>query len=280
MAWIYAVAGNKGGPGKTAELIGLAYALAKAGYKVSVADMDAQGNATRRLGVDKAQLIARGAPGIAEMLDPKRPAHVRDVEVACGWPDPAAANITVLPSLDRESLSDRAEEAFRPGATTRLRRALDADGWTDEKHVVLIDTGPDVNHLLHNALVAADRVILITAMNHDSIEGAIYLAGFIDRQRSALERPDLAICGVVVNAYDRDSARQRDHLAALPASFSTWGGAGIIWEPVIPHKLSLSNSHDDAVPVSAIRHMAVNELSPAYDNHAKLLLATQELTPA
>lgn len=272
MAWTFAVAGNKGGPGKTAEVIGLAYALATRGYRVAVADMDAQGNATRRLGVDKAALINTGRPGIAEMLDPRRPAHVADTAVPCGWPEKAAANITVIPSLDREGLGERAEEAFKPGATGRLRRALERDDWADAFHVVLIDTGPDVNHLLHNALVAADRVILVTALNHDSIEGAVYLADYIDRERHNFERPDLAVCGVVINAYNDEAARQRGHADRLPDTFHRWGGQGLIWQPMIPHRLTLSNSHDDALPVSTIRHATVSDLAGAYNQHAQRLI--------
>lgn len=276
MAWIFAVAGNKGGPGKTAELIGLAFALAKRGYRVAVGDMDAQGNATRRLGIDKAGLIAAGRPGIAEMLDPRRPAHVTEAAVPCGWPEPEAANITVIPSLDREGLSERAEEAFKPGAAGRLRRALNAGGWADQFHVVLIDTGPDVNHLLHNALVAADRVILVTTLNHDSIEGAVYLADYIDRQRDNFDRPDLSVCGVVANAFIDDAARQRGHADKLPLTFARWGGERLLWTPMVPHRLSLANAHDDALPVSTIRHVAVTELADAYNRHADRLMAVTE----
>lgn len=276
MAWIYAVAGNKGGPGKTSEVVGLAYALASRGYRVAVADMDAQGNATRRLGVDKAALIRAGRPGIAEMLDPRRPADVADVVTPCGWPEEAAGSIAVLPSLDRESLNERAEEGAKPGAAGRLRRALDHGGWADDFHVVLIDTGPDVNHLLHNALVAADRVVLVTGARHDDIEGAVYIAAFVDRERANFGRPDLAVCGVVVNAYDRESSKQREHVRNLPATFEPWGGEQLIWQPYVPHRFSLANSHDDAVPITAVRHAAAHDLAITYERHADLLLAVQK----
>lgn len=288
MAWIYCICGNKGGPGKTAETLGLAYALAKRGYKVAVAEMDAQGNLTRRCGIDKAALLAAGRPGIAEVLDPRRPAHIADAAVPCAWDDPIAANITVVPCLDRETMAERSEESGRPGAATRLSRALAADGWADDYHYVLIDTGPDVNHLLHNALVAADRAVLVLEPWHDSIEGAVYLADFIDRNRVAFDRPDLAVCGVAVNRYftsaaaggDADaaarSAKQRAHVANLPTTFARWGGAELIWQPAVPFMFTLSGAHDDAVPVSAIRHAVQHELSAIYDAHADRLIAVQE----
>lgn len=280
MAYIYLVAGNKGGPGKSAEAVGLAAALARRGRKVGFADLDAQGNATRRLGIDKAALIAAGRPGIAELLDPKRPAHVEDVAVACGWPDEWAANIMVLPSLDRESLAERNEEGARPGASTRLRRALDADGWADGLHDIIIDTGPDVNHLLDMAMTAADGAILVTEAKYDSVEGAVYLAHRIGAQRQLGILPDLTIAGVVVNAYNDGAARQVGHYQALPDTFARWGGEDILWGPPVPYIVSLANSHEDAVPVSAIRHMSVNQLAPVYDAHAARLIATQKVSAA
>ncbi len=276
MAWIYAVMGNKGGPGKTAELIGLADALARRGRRVAVADMDKQGNATRRLRIDKAKLIRDGRPGIAEMLDPKHPVHVRDVAVPCGWPVDYAANITVLPSLDRESLNERAEEAARPGADTRLIRALDADGWADDFHHILIDTGPDVNHLLHMAMRAADKALLVTDLKWDAIEGAVYLAGLVSYLRDAGILPYLSIGAVVVNGFDKDAARQVKHLEMLPKVFDTWGGAELIMSPTVPYRLSLANVHEDALPVSSIWHAGAAELIHVYDKHADHLIALQD----
>jgi chromosome partitioning protein len=281
MAWIIGVGGNKGGPGKTAESVALTYELARRGLNVALCDLDPQGNATRRLSVNKAALIAAGRPGIAELLDPRKPAKVRDAAVVCGWPDEAAQRITVVPSLDRESLSERAEEAAKPGAATRLRRALSDGDWTDEFHVVLVDLGPHVDHLLHMAMAAIDRLLLVTTLNHDSLEGAVYLADYVDRQREAFERDDLEVCGVIVNAYDDDSAKQNEHLANLAQTFAPWGGDDLIWGPPVPYRLSLANSHDDAVPVSTIRHMVVKELAGVYEAHGDRVVAMmQEAVPA
>lgn len=275
MAWIYAVMGNKGGPGKSAEAVGLASALARRGRKVGFVDLDAQGNATRRLGVDKTALIDAGAPGVAELLDPRRPAHISEVAVSCGWPDDWAFNITVLPSLDRESLAERNEEGARPGAATRLRRALEADGWADGLHDIIIDTGPNVDHLLFMAMSAANRAILVTEAKYDSIEGAVYLAYRIAGYRLDGILPDLDVAGVVVNAYNDGAARQVENFNAMGATFAAFGGPAIIWDPPVPYIVSLANSHEDAVPVSAIRHVSVNQLAPVYDAHADRLIATQ-----
>ncbi|MGV8970400.1 MAG: ParA family protein [Microbacteriaceae bacterium] len=192
------IANNKGGVAKTQLTVQLAAALARRSLDVLVVDLDPQANATRRLGVewDPEQPI----PTMSEVLRAEQPGAGAGAVVTCGWvgadgqPTQEAKHIDVLPA--RFDLINRESEAGVVGAMRRLTKSL--EGWTEDYDVILIDTRPDLGHLVQLAMAAADHVIIPTDPNYDSVEAAIRVSDFVARHAIDIANPDLTIGGVIV----------------------------------------------------------------------------------
>ncbi|MFC4225507.1 ParA family protein [Lysinibacter cavernae] len=191
------IANNKGGVGKSELTVQLAAALARAKKRVLVVDLDPQGNASRRLGV--AWDSTDPTPTMSEVIKANEVGAGAGAVVQCGWveddePTEEAQNIDVLPS--RFDLLNRESEAGTVGAVRRVKKAL--EGFGDQYDVVLIDTRPDLGHLVQMAFAAADTVLVPTDPNFDGVEGAIRVADFISEHAEDLSNPKLDVGGVIV----------------------------------------------------------------------------------
>jgi len=226
MPHITSIANNKGGVAKTEVTCQLAAALSRKGKRVLVVDMDPQANATRRLGIewDPADPI----PTMSEVIAAAQDGAGQGAVLACGWDGvvaPEGERIDVLPS--RFDLINRESEAGVVGAVRRLTKAL--HGWVDEYDVVLIDTRPDLGHLVQMALAASDTVLIPCDPNYDSIEAAIRVRDFVGRHSADLMNPDLAIAGVVVTRR-RLTAEHDFQIDGLTAEFGdlVWKLGGVV----------------------------------------------------
>ncbi|MBG6240101.1 chromosome partitioning protein [Mycetocola sp. CAN_C7] len=217
---------------KTELTVQLAAALARANWQVLVVDMDPQANATRRLGVDwdptepivtMSEVIKADQVGVAE-----------GAVVGCRWtlpdgtPTVEAGNIDVLPS--RFDLINRETEAGVVGAVRRLKKAL--EGWSEDYDVILVDTRPDLGHLVQMSMAAADTIIIPTDPNYDSVEAAIRVNDFVTRHAMDIGNPDLSVGGVVVTR--RKATSEHDYqIEGLREQFGdlVWNLGGVVKLP-------------------------------------------------
>lgn len=267
-----ALLNNKGGVGKTMTTVYTAEALARAGRRVLVVDLDPQANATSGLGVDPTEWHT-----LAECLSGTvRNGAGADYVLRCGWADQAIADrIAVLPSS--LALEDITMQAGLPGSHMRLRRAL--YGVDDAYDVTLIDCPPSMGHLTANGLAAlddcdgGDTAIVVTTPTKQAYAGALRARQFIDAYAA-----DLGVCaqitGLIVNQVRPGTTRHEQRLDQLAATFP---GVPVLGSP-ITLRAAIGRLIDDELPLSADTDPIVTAVRETFDAIAASILARQNVS--
>ncbi|MBN2453337.1 MAG: AAA family ATPase [Candidatus Omnitrophica bacterium] len=164
-----AVANQKGGCGKTTTTINLAGALADAGKRTLIIDLDPQAHASFGLNASSQSMDRSIYNVLTDNPDKNRPINDCIVKVAQNI-DIVPANI-LLSTLEQE-LKDKED------AVSKLNLAL-AMGQLEYDYV-LVDCPPSLGFLTFNALRAADHVIVPIDMSAFSLMGVGKLLGMIE----------------------------------------------------------------------------------------------------
>jgi cellulose biosynthesis protein BcsQ len=260
-----AIGNHKGGSGKTATTINLAAALAEAGHRVLVVDLDPQANASRRLGfrLDPDAPV----PTVSEAIEASKPGIeglAADAITSCGWPGDYAERIDLLPS--RFDLENRISEAATVGAVGRLRRAL--AGADNEYTVTLIDCPPSLGHLTQLALAAVDMAVATLEPEYDSVEGALRYRDFIGANGAELGNAGLRLAGVIVGRIRSNLGAHTYQLDGLAGAF----GADLVWSPYIPERAIIKDAGDTAAPVATLGGAAASSIAEIYSELATRLV--------
>jgi chromosome partitioning protein len=179
---VITIAFGKGGSCKTTTAAALVNYLISKGKSVLAIDCDPQGNFTFALNGNTA------APGLHSVLIDGIPA----VDVIQSTPqcDLIAAGLDLA----------AAETAIsnRPGRDFILRKAIEP--LRDKYDYIVLDTQPDLNSIIINALTAADAVLLPIQANSFSIMGLYQMQTTISQVQQYCN-PSLKIAGIVLTKY-------------------------------------------------------------------------------
>ena len=245
MTRVIAVANQKGGVGKTTTSINLAACLAEGRKKTLLVDLDAQGNATSGLGIDKSSLFRCLYDVLINNTD------LEEIIQPSSW-----KNLWVAPAT-MELAGAEIDLVDKKNPANALKKRLSKS--KDNYDYVIIDCPPSLSLLTVNALTAADSVLIPIQCEFYALEGVTQLLATVDRIRQS-SNPDLAIEGIVMTMTDSRTNLSNDVVAQVKEHFPD-----LLFKTMIPRSVRLGEAPSYGQPITV------------YDPHGKASAAYRAL---
>jgi len=273
---IVAFANFKGGSGKTTSAVHFAQHLALSGYRVLIVDLDSQGSATALFGLDPGQEVT-AANSFAGWLEGGN-ARSSSLALKTYWPSiDLLAGGPVLQQAEF-ALAERAgaQDGSKIPHWAELARYLASV--QEHYDVVVLDTRPDVNMLMVNALHTATGVVVPTqaTMVDLSSTGEFFgfLAGYIEQMIPLVgpAAPEFGFSKVLVTRF---LPAERSQVALWDLMKARFGEA-LLPQPML---------HTAVMGTAGVGKETIYEYEPAndrkaYDRAVSSLLSVNRLIEA
>ena len=259
MAKITAICNQKGGVGKTVTAVNLGIGLARAGKKVLLVDMDAQGSLTASLGYQRPDQMENTLATILGRIildEPVLPGEgilhqAEAVDLLPANIELSGLEVTLVNTMSRETI---------------LRDYLNSV--RDQYDVILLDCCPSLGMLTINALAAADQVLIPMQAHYLSIKGLEQLIRTISNVKRKIN-PGLEIAGILITMADLRTTYSREIIELLRNSY---GDKLRIFNSIIPQ--SIRAAETSAEGRSIYLHDPAGKVSAAYASLTREVLAS------
>lgn len=205
---VIAIANQKGGVAKTTTTHNIGVALAAAGKKVLLIDLDSQASLTISVGLEPLEVqrtivdvLKKDGGPIGECIQQLN----KRLHIVTSIIDLAPMEMEMLSRASREKILDR---ALRP-----VRELYD---------FILIDCPPQLSILTINALSCADGVLIPVKTDYLAYRGLTQLQDSI-QEIQELINPELKVLGVIATLHDTRVSDDREILELLKKEYNLLG---------------------------------------------------------
>ena len=202
MAYLIAVANQKGGVAKTTTVVSLGAALVHQGARVLVVDLDAQANLTMSLGVEPSS-VHQSIANILLNLNPMMSA-IRTTSVQ---------GLDLIPSNSEMELAER----FLPIRKNYKFILSEATNSLPEYNYIIFDCPPSLGAVTTNALQASHLLIIPSQAEYFSISALRSMLKFVQKERDQ-GNPNL-IYRILLTMYDQRNRINRTLRDQLQVTF-------------------------------------------------------------